>query len=40
MDQTCNEDAGMSALAGACSVDGVCTCKTGFTLEADGKCGT
>ena len=29
----------MNGLAGTCSVDGVCTCDTGFTLKADGKCG-
>jgi hypothetical protein len=38
-DQMCNESTSMSALAGACNTDGTCTCKAGFTLEGDGKCG-
>jgi len=38
-DAMCNESASMSALAGSCSADGTCACKTGFTRQADGKCG-
>ncbi len=38
-DEMCNDDAGMSALAGSCNADGTCACKTGFTRKIDGKCG-
>lgn len=37
MDQTCNELATMSALAGTCSSTG-CTCATGFERGPTGKC--
>jgi hypothetical protein len=37
MDQTCNELATMSALAGTCSVTG-CVCATGFQRGLTGKC--
>jgi hypothetical protein len=35
MDQTCNADLFMSALAGVCNDDGTCTCNPGYTEDPD-----
>ena len=39
MDQDCNANPAMNSFAGACNADGTCTCKSGFTKTANGKCG-
>ena len=37
-DQTCNDDASVSALWGKCTPLGVCECKPGFELNPRGRC--
>lgn len=39
MDQTCNAEPTMNAIAGICSMAGTCLCKEGFAVDlASGKC--